>query len=63
MTYLLAGVVAVTSIILVACTIIKVEVSSDEEGTTTIQPGGIHIQPENGTLGEHAVTAQPRRDK
>ena len=63
MTYLLAGTVLLASIILVACTIIKVEVSSDEEGTTTIQPGGIHVQPENGTLGEHAVTVQPRRDR
>ena len=62
MTYILAGTVLLASVILVACTLIKVEVSSDEEGTTTIQPGGIHIQPENGTLGEHAVPI-PRRNQ
>jgi hypothetical protein len=43
MTYLLAGAVILASIILVACTLIKVDVSSDDEGTTTIQPNGINV--------------------
>ena len=43
MTYLLAGTVLLASVILVACTLIKVDVSSDDEGTTTIQPNGINV--------------------
>ncbi len=43
MTYLLAGAVILASIILVACTLIQVDVSSDDEGATTIQPNGINV--------------------
>mgnify|MGYP003451723077 CR=1 FL=1 len=43
MTYLLTGTVLLASVILVACTLIKVDVSSDDEGATTIQPNGINV--------------------
>ena len=43
MTYLLAGTVLLASVILVACTLIKVDVSSDDEGVTTVEPNGINV--------------------
>jgi len=43
MTYLILGAVALSAVILTACTLIQVDVSSDEEGTTTVQPNGINV--------------------
>jgi len=30
-------------VLITACTLIQVDVSSDDEGTTTVQPNGINI--------------------
>ena len=43
MNYLIAGAVFLASVILVACTLIKVDVSSDDEGVTTVEPSGINV--------------------
>ena len=43
MTYILAGTVLLASVILVACTLIKVDVSSDDEGVTTVEPNGLSV--------------------
>ena len=40
MTYLLIGLAV---LLLGACTLIQVDVSSDDEGQTTIQPSGINV--------------------
>lgn len=43
MTYILAGTLLLASAILVACTLIQVDVSSGDNGDTTIQPDGINV--------------------
>jgi hypothetical protein len=43
MTYLLLGAVALSAVLITACTLIQVDVSSNDEGTTTVQPNGINV--------------------
>jgi len=56
MTYLLIFLM----VFLTACTLVYVDVSSDEEGQTTIEPGGIEVKTE--VLGEYtAPSPQPTK--
>jgi len=43
MTYLLLGAVALSAALITACTLIRVDVSSDGGGTTTVQPHGVTV--------------------
>lgn len=43
MTYVLAGVIVVMVAVLASCTLVQVEVSSDNHGQTTVEPDSLNI--------------------
>ena len=43
MSYVLAGAVVISTLILVACTLVSVDVSSGDEGHSEIHPNGVNV--------------------